>query len=263
VSDEVALSGGVANAGSVSRVGDVVHRPSTPFTESVQRFLRDVRGSGFVGIPEPLTPAPDGRERLTFIEGDVAASPYAPWAQTDDALASVADLMRRFHEAADGVSVEGPWNDDMADPTGRAEVVCHNDVCFENVVFRDGSAVALLDWEFAAPGRRVYDVAQMARMCVPVTDDESAHQLGWLGADRAARLRVVSDSYGLDDSGRQALIEALDDAIRVHGELVHRRVAAGDPNFTAMWNEIGGTEWLHRRQEWWAQNRDAFARALA
>ena len=29
--------------------------------------------------------------------------------------------------------------------------MCHNDVCPENVVFRDGIAVALLDFEFAAP----------------------------------------------------------------------------------------------------------------
>ena len=30
-------------------------------------------------------------------------------------------------------------------------MVCHNDVCLENVVFRGGAAVALLDFEFAAP----------------------------------------------------------------------------------------------------------------
>ena len=42
--------------------------------------------------------------------------------------------------------------------------MCHNDVCPENVVFRDGIAVALLDFEFAAPGRPVYDVAQLARI---------------------------------------------------------------------------------------------------
>ncbi len=46
--------------------------------------------------------------------------------------------------------------------------MCHNDVEPSNVVFRDGIAVALLDFEFAALGRPVYDVAQLARLCVPI-----------------------------------------------------------------------------------------------
>jgi len=263
VTDEVALSGGVANAGAVSRVGDVVYRPATEFTASVHRLLRDLRGNGFMGAPEPLDPGGNGRERLSFIAGDVASAPYPEWAQSDDVLGSLASLMRDFHEGAVGVSTDGLWNRDMADPSGPAEIVCHNDVCLENVVFRNGSAVALLDWEFAAPGRRAYDVAQMARMCVPITDVESARRLGWVDADRPRRLRLVCDSYGLDSAGRSELVDAVADAIRVHGELVQRRVVAGDPNFTAMWEAIGGQGWLHRRRDWWAENRVAFARALA
>jgi hypothetical protein len=263
MSDEVWLSGGVANAGAVSRVDDVVYRPATEFTPSVQRLLRELRGRGFRGVPEPLEPAPDGRERLSFVDGEVASAPYPEWVQSDDVLRSLGSLMRECHEAAVGAAIEGGWNSDMADPTGSAEVVCHNDVCLENVVFRAGSAVALLDWEFAAPGRRIYDLAQMARMCVPITDDASARRLGWLDADRPARLRLVCDSYGLDGLRRRDFVDAVDDAIGVHDELVQRRVAAGDQNFTAMSTAMGGTEWLQRRREWWAEKRDAFERALA
>ena len=37
---------------------------------------------------------------------------------------------------------EGPW-------IGKGgPIVCHNDVCLENVVFRDGEAVGLLDFDF-------------------------------------------------------------------------------------------------------------------
>ena len=70
----------------------------------------------------------------------------------------------------------------MADPEG-GPVVCHNDVCLENVVFRDGEAVALLDFDFAAPGRPVYDLACFARMCVPIDDDENRARFGWHGDD--------------------------------------------------------------------------------
>ena len=58
--------------------------------------------------------------------------------------------------------------------------MCHNDVCLENIVFRNGLAVGLLDFDFAAPGRPVYDLAQFARMCVPIDDDLSAARLGWV-----------------------------------------------------------------------------------
>ena len=108
----------------------------------------------------------------------------------------------------------------MADPlAGRATlVVCHNDVCLENVVFHDGIAVALLDFDFAAPGRRVYDLSQFARMCVPI-DDESRVRFGWRPADLEERLRLVADAYGLPP-GRDELFDALADGIARGGEFL-------------------------------------------
>jgi hypothetical protein len=83
-------------------------------------------------------------------------------------LASTAALLRGLHAAARGFDAFGlGWSDELADPAGGT-VVCHNDVCPENVVFRDGIAVALIDFEFAAPGRPVYDLAHLARLCVPI-----------------------------------------------------------------------------------------------
>ncbi len=94
-----------------------------------------------------------------FIPGEVAVPPYPDWFQTDDVLASIADLLRRFHAAGRSFDpAGGTWSDEMADPVG-GPIVVHNDVCPENVVFRDGVAVGLLDFDFAAPGRPVYDLA--------------------------------------------------------------------------------------------------------
>ena len=98
-----------------------------------------------------------------FIDGDVPVAPYPDWSQSDTALASIARLLRGLHDAARGFDPQGlTWDDSLADPAGGT-LVCHNDVEPSNVVFRDGIAVALLDFEFAAPGRPVYDVAQLAR----------------------------------------------------------------------------------------------------
>ncbi|HVA74426.1 MAG TPA: phosphotransferase [Acidimicrobiales bacterium] len=261
---EETLEGGVANAGAVTRAGDHVMRPSNPHTSSIHRFLADLRAAGFRGAPLPVGVDPDGRERIEFIPGDVPLAPYPGWTQTDDALASVAELMRWFHDASASIVPRGEWSTEMADPAphgaGRV-VVCHNDVCLENVVFRDGRAMALLDFDFAAPGRPVYDLAQFARMCVPVDDPLSASRLGWADADRAARLRIVADAYGLDD--RRGLLDVLSSTIDRGGEFLRRRVEAGDANFIRMWDEIGGMERFDRRRRWWAEHEPEFAAAFA
>ena len=256
------LVGGIANAGQVVRVGPHVLRPSTAHSGSIHAFLRAVRHAGFEGASSPVGIDEDGRERLVFIDGDVPLPPYPNWSQSDTALASIAGLLRELHDVARGFDGEGlSWDDSLADPAGGT-LVCHNDVCPENVVFRDGHAVALLDFEFAAPGRPVYDLAQLARLCVPIDDEVDQARLGWRPADRAARLRLVADAYGLDREGRAELLSAMHDAIARVEAAVRRSVATGAPNFVEMWNRTGGSERYDRRRRWWADHRDQFAAAL-
>jgi hypothetical protein len=259
--DEV-LHGGVANAGAVVRRGDHVLRPSNPHTPTIHRYLRELRSTGFDGVSEPVGVDPDGRERLVFIPGDVAFPPFPDWAQADDALASVAELLRRFHDASAAVDPTGDWSDEMADADGGPMVI-HNDVCVENVVFRDGRAIALIDFDFAAPGRPVSDLAKMIRLCGPVDDDVSAAGFGWHAADRAARARVAADAYGVDRAGRAELLIDLDGGNARSGEFVRRRVEAGDPNFIAAWEQMGGQARFDRRRAWWAEQRPRFDAALA
>ena len=257
------LLGGVANAGQVTREGEFVLRPSNPHSPSVHAFLTRLRATGFEGASSPVEIQADGRERLHFIAGDVAIPPFPAWAQADDALASVTTLLRAFHGASALVDVgTSTWSDEMSDPQG-GPIICHNDVCLENVVFRDGTAVGLLDFDFAAPGRPIYDLAQFARMCVPINDAASAQRLGWLEADRPRRLRLVADTYGLDLRGRHELLELVDDSIERAGGFVQRRVEAGDENFIRMLAEMGGMERYERQRRWWRARRGTFAAALA
>ena len=197
-----------------------------------------------------------------FIEGDVPLPPYPDWSQSDTALASIARLLRGLHDAARGFDPEGlSWNDALADPAGGS-LVCHNDVCPENVVFRDGIAVGLLDFEFAAPGRPVYDLAHLARLCVPIDDEPDQARMGWRPADGPTRMRLVADAYGLDQHGRAELLSAIGDAIDRVEAAVRRGVAAGEPNTVAMWNRTGGSERYDRRRRWWTDHHDEFAAAL-
>ena len=261
--EPVVLQGGVANAGAVVQIGDLVERPSNPHSSTIHALLRYVRGRGFVGASEPIS-IDGSRERVRFVDGDVPVPPYPGWAQTDAALVSTAELLRGLHDATIGfIADDETWSDELCDRTpGDNPVLCHNDICLENVVFRDGRAVALLDFDYAAPGRRAFDVTAFARMCVPIDDDVNAPKLGWQPADRPRRLRLVADAYGLDRAGRDDVLACLDESIARGGEFVLRHVEAGEPGFVEMWNSMGGMERFDRRRAWWAGSRSEFAAAM-
>lgn len=253
--DEV-LAGGVANFGAVVRRGDVVLRPATENTALIHELLAHVRGSGFAGVPEPRGLATDGREMLEYVAGEVPIPPFPLWSTRDGALVSTAALLRQFHDASVGISSHGNWNRELAD-TVEGDVICHNDVCPENVVFREGIAVALLDFEFAAPGRRVFDLASFARLCVPIDSPEDAVRSGRGDLDPFRRLRLVADAYGLA-RGRAELIDVLGEQIARGGAFVQRRVDAGEEAFIAMWNANGGAERYERRRQWFARHKKRF-----
>lgn len=262
VTEREVLRGGVANAGAVVREGAYVLRPSKPQSELIHALFRHVRAAGFDGVPEPVGIDPDGRERLVFIPGDVAWPPFPPWVQTDAALASIAELLARFHAAAQGFEVPSgaTWNRELADSIGGS-LVCHNDVCPENVVFRDGVAVALLDFDFAAPGRALHDLGVMARMCIPLDTPEDAAVWGRESLDPIRRLRLVADSYGLTP-GREELIRIIEQQMDAGGAFVRHRVEQGEPAFVEMWERMGGEARYDRRRDWFAQHRQRFVDAL-
>lgn len=260
--DEEQLPGGVANAGAVVRSGPHVLRPSNDHSVSILGFLSQLETAGYRAAPSPVGLDPDGRERLQFIPGDVALPPYPDWAQSDESLGSVVLLIRGLHDASERVDARSlTWSSEMADPQG-GPVICHNDVCLENVVFQDGRAVALLDFDFAAPGRRTFDLAAFARMCVPIDDDVNSAKLGWHPSDRPGRLRLACDVYGFDAHGRVEILRSLSESIADGGEFVRRRAEAGEIGFVKMWTEMGGMERYDRRRAWWAEARQHFEAAL-
>jgi hypothetical protein len=69
-------------------------------------------------------------------------------------LARLAVLVREFH----GLTARTPL-------AAGGEVVCHNDLSPKNTVYRDSGTglapVALIDWDIAAPGERIHDIAHV------------------------------------------------------------------------------------------------------
>jgi aminoglycoside phosphotransferase (APT) family kinase protein len=178
---------------------------------------------------------------------------------TDDVLRQLARLLRRYHEATEGFdgSTE-TWSTELADPAG-SEVLCHNDVCPENVVFRDGLPRAILDFDFAAPGRRAWDVAFTAGMWAPLGDPGvcRSHPAGLDGVARAA---LFARSYGLHDG--EEFVATVDEARMVGRRFVQGRVDAGEAAFIEMVAAHGGGERYRKNQAWWEAHREELARKV-
>ena len=131
---EVPLRGGYTNAGQVARVGDTVRRPWRPTSPATQALLEHLERVGFEGAPRFLG-VEDGREVLSFIPGDAAIEPYEPWALTDEALVSVAELLRRYHDAVASFDASGHDWPQPVPAAFRAEIISHNDPNLDNVIF--------------------------------------------------------------------------------------------------------------------------------
>jgi hypothetical protein len=260
---EEVLSGGITNAGAVVRRGEIVDRPAQPHAPAIHRFLKALPEHGFTGAPKPIGLS-DAREQLTYVTGDVALMPYPAWSMTDTALTSVGALLRRFHQASSAIPLEPgiPWATDLADPRGGT-MLCHSDACVENVVFRDGEAYGLIDFDMAAPGRPLWDVAMAARYWVPMLDPETAARFPpYTGLDPVRRLRILADGYGMSAADRTELLSVVEEVTVVERADIAARIEAGDAASAKAFHDQGGWVTWDRLQGWLTDHRATFLTAL-
>lgn len=192
---EVALTGG--NMGTVTRLDDEVRRQAGPWTANVHRLLDAYADAGIAGTPRPLGFTADGRERLTFLPGTVANEP-TPWLWSEAVLAEAARLVRRLHDASLPLaSITDGWRSPVHQP---AEVVCHNDVAPYNLVFADGQVTGLIDFDYASPGPRAWELAYLAYTLVPLSSEPV-----FTAAERSARLELLVRAYGPGPSVEEVL----------------------------------------------------------
>src|ERR687887_1276859 len=205
--DEEVLKGGLTNAGRISRVGDTVRRPRRPASPSTWALFDHLERVGFDGAPRFLGTDDRGREVLSYIEGEAAIEPYPEWALTDEALVSVAELLRRYHDAVASFDPAGHVWPDFVPPEFHGGVISHDDPNLDNVIFREGRAVALIDFDLASPGSAVWDVACAARLWAPLRDERDAPDA--VRGRALERLRIFVDAYGLSRRDRGRVVDAM------------------------------------------------------
>jgi hypothetical protein len=172
------------------RIGATVRRAVGPWTGAVHALLATLARRGFVDVPVVLGYDERGREALTFLPGRVPDVDTE--VVSEAALTSAMRWLRRYHDAVDGVRLDGPWR-----TTNRrlapGELICHHDFAPYNVALSSSATgeqvVGVFDWDMAGPGTRLEDLAFAAWNWVPLH--------GSLPPSQAARrLRLMAEAYG-------------------------------------------------------------------
>jgi hypothetical protein len=248
---EVPLHGGNVSAGVV-RVGDTVRRPAGPHTPAVQALLEHLHAVGFEGAPRPLGLDEQGREVLEYLPGIV------PWPDRFDLLdpaerlARAARLIRSFHDAVASfvAPADARWQA-LIPAEGLCDIIAHHDLAPWNLVA--GPRWAFIDWDCAAPGTRLWDLAYAAHGFVPLSADPR-----WQRPDAAARLRLFADAYGLDEAQRRQLVPMLARRTRAMYDFLASQAAAGVQPWASLWAAGHGTAWerdgeyIQAREAIWA-----------
>jgi Ser/Thr protein kinase RdoA (MazF antagonist) len=148
--DEQPLStwGSGTSPSHAARAGGVVLTEGGAWTPAVLALLGHLEDAGFAGAPRVVGDgrAADGRMVLTYVPGD---SPH-PHAWPDGTVHEVGVLLRRLHDATAGfVPPAGAvWQPTFLREAGAGEVVLgHGDAAPWNIVGRDGTPEALVDWD--------------------------------------------------------------------------------------------------------------------
>jgi hypothetical protein len=241
-------------------VDGVVHKTAGPWTPAVFALLRHLEEVGFAGAPRVVG---DG---YGFVPGE---SPH-PRAWPDDTVGGVGALLRGLHDATAGFTppAGAVWQPNwLRDLGGDDIVIGHCDTGPWNIVGRPGRADAFIDWEFAGPVDRLWELAETVWLNAQLVDDDVAAMHGLpSAAARAGQARAIVDGYGLPHADRAELVDRLSD-VAIHGaryEAVGQGVtidstaAVSDSGYPVLW----AITWRARSASWIARHRTLLRRAI-
>jgi hypothetical protein len=266
---EIPLAGGDVTEGVV-RIGDTVRRPVGPHSPLVHALLTHLESAGFEGAPRFLGIDRSGREVLSYIDGEVAGRPRPPWIADETRLASVGRLVRAFDDAAasftpppdalPAVAVAGPPGMPPA-PAYPPELIGHLDSTPENVVFRDGRAYALIDFDLAKPATRVDEMFNAMLWWAPLSDPRDTDPL-LRHVDVPRRSRILADAYGLSGTDRERIMEVAMLRTQRSWYLMKQRAETWGGGWQRMWDQ-GVGDVIKRREAWLDRHAATLAAAIA
>jgi hypothetical protein len=241
----------------VVRVGDTVRRPLHPWSATVHELLRHLEAVGFPYSPRFLGIDGEGREVLSYLDGESGPD---GWAKVVDetGLRAMARLLRDYHKAVAGFqpAAEANWAS-HTEPLRAGELVCHGDFGPWNLVWHGTQPVGILDWDYAWPARPIHDVAYALEYVAPFRDDAECQR--WLRypapPDRRRRLELFAEAYGLSSAG--GLVDEVIDQQQLVLDRARRLAAEGrEPQVT--WQAGGAFDETAERIRWSRDHRHLF-----
>lgn len=230
--DELPLRGGNVTAGVV-HVGDTVRRPAGAWAPAVHSLLGHLERKRFPGAPRALGIDARGREILGFARG-AAAWPWQAFRPlaTDAGLLRVAGLIGAYHAAVADFRPpsDAVWSS-IAPRRGPPDTLCHNDFAPWNLIVGPGGELTFIDWDLAAPGARLSDLAYAARSFTPLIPDPP------FDIPIVRRLALLRDTWKLTAA---ELIEWIVWRARADLAGLRERAAAGVEPWARMWDEGHG-----------------------
>lgn len=227
------------------RRGDTVERRADGGNPNVHALLRHFEQVGFDLAPRYLGSTAEGREVLTYIEGDTGYPPLRAELRTDEALVSVARAIRAMHDATVGFAPpEGAeWESHEVSVPERIDCVGHRDLAPWNIVFDGSEVVGIIDWDFAAPSNRAWDLSYAAHQFVPFHQPSHLAAFGWEAEpDRVERLQMFVDAYG-DGIEPAELVDLAIVRLTSVAANIEQHVRDGDPAFDVHRDERHAAGW--------------------
>lgn len=235
-------------------VDGTVRRRRRWWTATVHHLLAHLAGSDFAESPRPLGFDAEGREMLSFIQGE-AGRDAGRRVRNPVALANFALLLRRFHDAVGTYSPPPDANwalpaAEDASPTG----ICHGDFAPWNVVWSADDPIGVLDFDLAHPAPALHDVAYALAYSVPFRDDPDTKTM--LGVeevpDRRHRVEVFADAYGVSTVGLVEQVVARQRKYAHDVELLRHR------GLIARWTSRESIQRNHQIAAWVSEHQHLF-----
>jgi Ser/Thr protein kinase RdoA (MazF antagonist) len=144
----------------------------------------------------------------------------------------------------------------MVDAPDSGAIICHNDAGPYNTVFRNTGPVGFIDWDVAAPGPALYDVAHAAWRWVPLQD------AFWAPIDdQPCRLRRFCEAYGLTATERGELLPLVRRRQEVDLATIQTWGQAGKPGWDRLW-QIGHVDAIRACLTWIEENEHSLTETL-
>jgi hypothetical protein len=207
------IADGATDKGSVTtvrRIGETIRRPIGEWTSAVHALLTHLETKGFTRAPRVL--GTDGTDEvLSLVHGEPAFSPWPSALRSTLGINELGCWLREYHDAVRDFQppADARWQG-QEDAWSPGMIIRHGDLGPWNSIWNGDRLAGFIDWDFAAPGHAVDDLAQLAWYAVPLRPAEQQRRASIAGVHTLrVRLDALCAAYGAPPADVLDALEAV------------------------------------------------------